>query len=360
MGSLELLDGGTTTVLDHAHCTWSNETADASLNATFDSGVRGYWAFTVHATGWTWEDQTTKLKAIAREDRFHGGNSVMNVGLAWDYFFDAPQKNVSELWHIVKDYHLSIVTTHFLGGPWSATNSPELLSGYGWLNDTVPIVFSHASFIGFEDAKLLRQTDQYISTTAESEMHYGHNHPWARLVQDHAALGVDTHFTYSSSMVQQARLWLQSLRWPNYLEALDEWIIPVNNPMTVEQVYLLITRAGGQALRRPDLGVIQVGAKADLVVYRTDGPNMVGWSDPVAAIVLHSDVGDIEDVLVNGKFVKRGGKLLHHDLDGVKRRFARSAKRIQEIWAQTEWPAITGYFFSGAGGLEGHAPDIHT
>lgn len=184
-----------------------------------------------------------------------------------------------------------------------------------------------------------RDTDQYIFTTLESGQIYGHNHPYAHLIQDPAALAVDTHFTYSTSMVQQARLWLRNARAKNYFDVINkEWKISRNNPMSVEQAFHLITRAGGLALRRDDLGVIREGAKADLVVFRTDRPNMFGWRDPLTTIILHSDVGGIEDVLVDGKFVERRGKLVFPDYDIAMQRFAASAKRIQDIWSGKEWP----------------------
>lgn len=160
-------------------------------------------------------------------------------------------------------------------------------------------------------------------------------------------------------MVQQARLWLQLLRRDTYLDALNHWEITSNNPMSVEQAFLLITRAGASALRRPDLGVIQEGAKADIVVYNTDAPNMIGWSDAVAAIILHSDVGDIEDVIVGGKFVKRNTKLLYDDYANLKRKLIASAQRIQSTWSSMDWPALEGKV-SADGAPYGQARTIDT
>jgi cytosine/adenosine deaminase-related metal-dependent hydrolase len=60
------------------------------------------------------------------------------------------------------------------------------------------------------------------------------------------------------------------------MRTLDGWKIPSNNPMTANQAFLLATRNGGLALRRGDLGVIKVGAKADLVVFDGLSPNMLG------------------------------------------------------------------------------------
>jgi hypothetical protein len=44
------------------------------------------------------------------------------------------------------------------------------------------------------------------------------------------------HFTYSSDMVGQARLWLQTLRATSYKLTLEDGLmIPYTNPMSVEQ-----------------------------------------------------------------------------------------------------------------------------
>ena len=101
--------------------------------------------------------------------------------------------------------------------------------------------------------------------------------------------------------------------------------------MTVEQGFLLATRQGGRALRRSDIGVLQVGAKADIVVINGDSPSMLGWSDPIAAVMLHANSSDIEHVLVEGQFRKRDFKLVNLKLSWseVRDRFLQAARRIQ-------------------------------
>ena len=102
--------------------------------------------------------------------------------------------------------------------------------------------------------------------------------------------------------------------------------------MSVEQAFLLATRAGGLALRRPDLGVITKGAVADLCFFDGTSPSLLGWYDPVAAVILHANVGDISDVIVDGHFVKRDGRLTASGYEDVKERFLKSVKKIQEVW----------------------------
>ena len=199
-----------------------------------------------------------------------------------------------------------------------------------------------------KDAQLLRSTNKYISITPESEMHYGHDHPNSHLIQDQAALGIDTHATYTSDIIGQARLWLQTTRLVNYRKVLDNRQIPSTSPMSVHQAFLLATRAGGLALGRKDIGVLQVGAKADIVVIDGDSPNMLGWVDAVAAVVLHSHVGDIRHVLVDGEFKKRDGKLVvPGNWTDVQRKFLASARRIQRLWINTPLPDLEGEFAAG-------------
>ncbi len=227
---------------------------------------------------------------------------------------------------------MSVITTHSLQGPWGFSNSPEDINALNYLNISIPIVFSHASFLTPAGADLLRSTNQYISITPESEMHYGQTHPVSYGIQDQASLGIDTHITFSTDILTQARIWLQQTRYERYLDVLEQDKLPASNPMSVEQAFLLATRNGALALRRDDLGAIFVGAKADLLVWDGTSPAMLGWVDPVAAVILHASVGDIEAVLVDGKWAKKGGKLVARGWPEARARFLRTAKRLQAVW----------------------------
>ncbi|KAJ4175125.1 hypothetical protein NW754_005544 [Fusarium falciforme] len=118
--------------------------------------------------------------------------------------------------------------------------------------------------------------------------------------------------------------------------------------MSVNQAFHLATRAGAQALRRPDLGVLKVGAKGDIVTFDGKSVNLVGWRDPVAAIILHSNVGDVKDVMVGGSFVKRNGSLVAEQLSDVTSRFQESAARIQEEAVKIPYEMKGGFVFNPA------------
>ncbi|KAH2770836.1 hypothetical protein KXW10_005937 [Aspergillus fumigatus] len=350
-GLYESLNSGVTSILDHAHHTWSSETALAGLRASVDSGARTWWCYAFHnlsdatwASNYTREDQIADFLRIAEHGPWRKSDTV-SLGIAYDNFALEDAAEIEQITSLALSQNVSAFTIHYLGGPWSYANSPELVNQYNFLNTSIPIVFSHASYLTVKDAELLRSTNQYISITGESERHYGHDHPSSPYIMDQSSLGIDTHFTYSADIVGQARMWLQEVRLRLYAQALDCWDIPPNNPMSVEQAFLLATRAGGLALRRPDIGVLVEGAKADLVVFDGTSPNMLGWVDPVAAVILHSNPGDVEHVLVNGEFRKRDFKLVvPGNLAEIQQRFLASARRIQEVWKQMPLPVLEGSF----------------
>lgn len=187
-------------------------------------------------------------------------------------------------------------------------------------------------------------------------MHYGHTHPHNHLAPVHSqsSLGVDTHMTFSTDILTQARIWLQKVRYALFDDTLRHWLAPSNNPMSVNQAFLLATRNGALALRRQDLGIIAEGAKADLVVWDGESPALLGWRDPVAAVILHASVADIEHVLVGGEFVKRDGKIAAPDYKDVKRRFLESTERLQETYIQerpTRPPTEGELFYQGGAEL---------
>jgi hypothetical protein len=65
-GLYELLNAGSTTTLDHAHHTWSDETSWAGLNASIESGARVFWSYAFHeVNNYTIAQQLVNFRDIA-------------------------------------------------------------------------------------------------------------------------------------------------------------------------------------------------------------------------------------------------------------------------------------------------------
>ncbi|EJD50628.1 Metallo-dependent hydrolase [Auricularia subglabra TFB-10046 SS5] len=359
-GNYEALNAGVTSIVDHARHTWSKETSAAGLDASLDSGLRIFWAYAVQSltNGFTIQDQLEDLRSLYDAGKWKGTPTTLAVG--FDEAIDQPPETVSAVLQAAKDVHASAFTSHYSGGPWGGECLPQVMHKYGFLETDIPVIFAHGSWMSATDMSLLRRTNQFISITPESEMHYGHDHPFSHLFLDHASLGVDTHCSFSTDIVGQARLFLQTTRQRVYGKSLRDYKVQTNTPMTVEQAFLLATRNGGRALRRDDIGVIRVGAKADIVVFDGTSPNMLGWRDPVAAVLLHSNVADVKHVLVDGKLLKRDGKIVHGDWEAVRQRFITSCDRIQELWARMAFADVQGKVRGASEMVGGQTVNVNT
>ncbi|OJJ57320.1 hypothetical protein ASPSYDRAFT_90616 [Aspergillus sydowii CBS 593.65] len=348
-GYLEGINGGVTSYVEHAHNNWSPEVMRAGHRAAVHSGARIWWCYDVaDHDHFPIAQQWTAFGDLAKYDF-----PLVLPGLSLDGQGFTLLNGDGAARAIVREKEvlgLQALTVHHLGGPWPRTflpdqlgilnsyltdgnTSPSALCDMNELNDVdLPIIVSHAPFLSKSDMETMRRDNVFVAIAPESECHYGHGQATGHEISDQACLGVDTTWTFSGDMLSQARLWLQLTRLRNYTKTLDTGLLPNANPMPVEEAFLLATRQGGRALWRDDIGVIAVGAKADVVVFNGDSPNMLGWSDPIAAVVLHANPGDIEHVIVDGEWKKRNFKLVNlaRRWDEVRTRFLEISKRIQE------------------------------
>jgi cytosine/adenosine deaminase-related metal-dependent hydrolase len=159
------------------------------------------------------------------------------------------------------------------------------------------------------------------------------------------SLGVDCHTNDPSSILLQARMLLQLTRLERNAKIVAQGNYPSANVTgTSEEAFNLATIRGARCLGLGDaIGSIEVGKKADLVVF--DAAGSVGMLsaaeyDPVVAIVRFSEAADIEHVIVDGAWRKKAGKLVATDvtLDNMGRtewrdtaeQVRRSQREIQQ------------------------------
>ena len=76
------------------------------------------------------------------------------------------------------------------------------------------------------------------------------------------------------------------------------------------------------------VGSLTPGKQADLILIRAGDLNLFPHHSPVEAVLFHSHSGNVDTVLVAGKPVKRGGRLLYSDLERKKAALAESGARL--------------------------------
>jgi cytosine/adenosine deaminase-related metal-dependent hydrolase len=97
--------------------------------------------------------------------------------------------------------------------------------------------------------------------------------------------------------------------------------------LTAREALHLGTRGGAAVLHRADLGSIEPGKCADLAVWRTDGLEFAGASDPVAALVL-AGPHRVDRLYVGGEEVVRDGQLVRADPKEIAQEHRRQAEKF--------------------------------
>jgi cytosine/adenosine deaminase-related metal-dependent hydrolase len=97
--------------------------------------------------------------------------------------------------------------------------------------------------------------------------------------------------------------------------------------LTAEDVFWLATRGGARCLGRDDIGSLEPGKAADLVLVDTRRLSYAGaGSDPLAALVFSPWPEPVDTVMVNGRILVEGGELRGVDVPAlVERAEAASA-----------------------------------
>ena len=84
--------------------------------------------------------------------------------------------------------------------------------------------------------------------------------------------------------------------------------------MPASLVYHLATEGGARTLGLDSVGRIEAGWKADLQLISTDFPTPAGAWNLYDQLILYRNPGDVQSVMVNGRFLLREGVLLtDHD-----------------------------------------------
>lgn len=102
MGIYEALNSGVTSILEHAHGTFSNETSTAYLNASMDSGVRVWFCYAFHelSNGFSIADQMSNFKELRQDSRLE--DSLVEMGLAYDAFTSASPDLIQSIIDLAK------------------------------------------------------------------------------------------------------------------------------------------------------------------------------------------------------------------------------------------------------------------
>ncbi|CAG8890496.1 unnamed protein product [Penicillium egyptiacum] len=297
-------------------------TAANGVEATVASGIRSIFCYTPTIKLKAWKPELVpaddmlgnwvhkQLDEFATSAPWADGR--VHLGLAFDGY-SLPKEVVIGLHERARKAGVKLITAHCVHGYFSDDSLVDIIDSYGLLGPD--FLLSHATNLTEGDVEKLRKANAWISSTPDTELQMGMGNPvcFREGCTDISSLGIDCHSNNSSSIPTQMRVALQCerARRNDTTVAQGKYLRSLN--VSVQDAFKLGTIQGARAIHMDNkVGSITAGKLADLVIFDAQTPGMICASeeDPVAAIVLHSSIRDIDTVIVDGRICKQNGRLV--------------------------------------------------
>ncbi len=333
-GALNQLDHGVTTLVDWAHNNPTPIHSDAGVAALKESGIRAaFFHGSPKPDPKPGERHFSEIPHPRSEvERLMKSDlgPLVTLGMA----VLGPHYSTLEVsahdFALAKELGL-VASMHQGGGEAKTPGGWETLMQRGLVGSHINVV--HGNNLTDQQLKAFVDLGVTFSVTPENEMAQGHGHPITgrlRALGAAPSLGVDLESAISGDMFTVARVALASQRaLDNAAERQKSGGIPATSTIPAAEAFDWITMRGAQMLGMSDrIGSLSVGKQADVTVMSLGPLAMWPVHDPVATLVMQGSGARVRDVMVNGTFAKRDGKLAWQDIDGVRSRLAQSGERI--------------------------------
>ncbi len=100
--------------------------------------------------------------------------------------------------------------------------------------------------------------------------------------------------------------------------------------MPAETVFTMATEFGGRALRKWKTGVLKAGYKADIITIEPALPTPLNADNIYDQLILYCNPVNVKEVFVNGRLLKKGGRLPDFDEQAVRKDVQEQALRLWE------------------------------
>jgi 5-methylthioadenosine/S-adenosylhomocysteine deaminase len=318
VGLLGAIDAGITTILDWSHIQATREHADAVIRALQESGMRAVFAY-----GYPWwkypeANQDDWIRDVAKQ-YFSSKDQLLTFALAPAGPEFTPFEMAKAQWGLARELGARI-TVHV--GVGSAGQHGKLgeMGKAGLLGPDTTYI--HCTTLTDDEIKMIVDTGGSFSLASPVEMMMGHGMPPNQRFLDRGlrpSLSVDVETNVPNDMFTQMRsvISLQhAILFDKKLAGADK----VPAPLTTRDLLEFATIEGARANGLADkVGSLTPGKEADVILLRTDRPNIFPINDPIGAVVWGMDTSNVDSVFVAGKALKRDGQLVGVDLNNIRK-----------------------------------------
>lgn len=241
----------------------------------------------------------------------------------------------------VADRHGTAMTLHHAGGAGAPGPAPtERLADLGVLGPNV--LLSHCMDLSEKEVELIADSGAAVVICPSTVMKAGGNTAKGgrlpELLEAGVRVSLGTDSVNSSNFSDMVRC--MNLAATVYKDVRgDRSLVPAETALE------LATRTGAAALGFGDsLGAIEVGKKADLVLFDTRRPEWRSLVDPVRNLVYSSTGDSVDTVLVEGRVVVEAGRpCFTDDLWGLIQQVEEVGRRVRRdtgVGFPSRWPIV--------------------
>jgi cytosine/adenosine deaminase-related metal-dependent hydrolase len=334
----ESLEAGVTTTVDWSHGLQTVDHAEAAVDALRAVPGRFVLAYgNIQAGPWEWTADPGVRAFLER--RRSEADDRLGLQLAFDVTGD-PSFPERAAFEVARELGLG-VTTH--AGVWGATNDDgiRLMHENGFM--TPQNIYVHAATLTGDSYQRIAATGGSVSVSTESEQSAGQGYPPTWQVRRYGipvSLSMDTSVWWSGDLFTAMRTTLGADRAREHLEAHVKGETVTHSHLRAEHVVDWATRGGARALGRDDLGSLEPGKKADVVLIKNDrSPVSFPLVNPYGHVAFQAQRGDVHTVIVDGRVVKHAHQLVGVDLPAVRQAVEATVDHLRSALGEEAWAA---------------------
>jgi cytosine/adenosine deaminase-related metal-dependent hydrolase len=325
LGAAEALYSGITTVHDYCHNVRSRSHAEADIRALQEAGIRARWSF-----GWPqgYPDTETvnlqDLEALHRDWQAFSNDGLIGLGFAWRGMFrnsPLPQKVYRTEFDAARK--LGIPISAHIGSSEEAKGQIEAHAKENLLGKDVQII--HGVAASPAEIQMVAKSGASLSVSPGTELRIGYGFAKVSEFLDagvRVGMSVDT-----TALAGDANPFdiMKMIRNNENARGHSEFKLPAR------RVLELGTIEGARSLGIDDrVGSLKQGKRADIVMISTDSINLGVFTDPAHMVVEAVQPANVDTVIVDGRVLKRAGRLTALASDQVLRDAAASFDAIRK------------------------------
>ena len=306
LGMYEMIDSGITSFLDLYY------SEDKVARAAEDVGIRAFLS-------WVTLDQeftTQKGDPVKNAEEFiigHRSSDLITPSVGVQGIYVASDETYHRAQEVASRYE-TLIHTHLVETrkevydfvkKSNGVRPVEHLNDIGFLSGNV--VAAHAVWATLREVKMLASNSVKVSWNAisNSKLAVGGVAPIPEMLENGVKVSLGTDSNGSNNSLNM----FECMKFSSITMKNERWDASI---IKAQKILDMATIDAAESLGRTDIGSVKPGNKADLILLKLN-PNLIPTTEEnaVSNIVYSANPSNVETVIVNGRILKKEGKLVN-------------------------------------------------